>query len=100
MSGIGKKVTFKDKGDRSRKVKGTVEDEVFVMVNDYRQMIQRIKFEDGASWDSSTHAYRAGYYTYDAKKKRIFWGQYTQVVTQNEYKELLNKAQKKGWDIF
>ena len=79
---------------------GTVEDEVYVMVNDYKHMIQRIRFADGMAWGDCTHAYRSGYYTYDAGMKHIKWGQYTQFVTEKEFKSLLSQARNKGWDIF
>jgi hypothetical protein len=79
---------------------GTVEDQVHVMVSDYKHVIQKIRFADDLSWDGSTHAYRTGYWTYDAGKKRIVWGQYTQFLTEKEYKALLAQARQKSWDLF
>lgn len=79
---------------------GVVEDEVHVMVNDYRHVIQKIRFAEGVAWDGSVHAYRTGYYTYDRNKKRIVWGQYTQFLSEREYKALLAQARAKCWDVF
>jgi hypothetical protein len=100
ISRIGKLVVHKHKGASSHNGMGIVEDEVYIMVNDYKHVIQKIKIENGAYWDGSQYAYRTGYYTYDARRKRIVWGQYTQFLTEQEYKQLLSKARAKGWAIF
>jgi hypothetical protein len=99
MTGVGKFLTHKIKGGVGRTVMGKIEDEVFHMVGDYKHVIQKIRFTDGLSWDGSTHAYRTGYWTYDGKGKRIVWGQYTQFLTELEYRALLQKARDKGWQI-
>ena len=97
---IGKPVYFKNKDGSGYRTMGIVEDEVYIIIGEYKQMIQRIKFAKGESWDGSEYAYRTGYYTYDKKGVNIKWGQYTQFLTQKEYKRLLEKAKEKGWDIF
>lgn len=76
---------------------GKVVDEVYIIVNDYKHMIQKIEFAQGLSWDRSKYAYRTGYYTWDANFKRIIWGQFTQFLTEKEYSRLLEQARKKGW---
>jgi hypothetical protein len=100
MSMIGRPVTFKNKGKPGSWTVGIVEDEVSIIVWEYKHLIQRIKFAEGVSWDGSTHAYRTAYYTYQAGRAYIKWGQYTQFLTEGEYRELLGKARDKGWDIF
>ena len=100
MSRLGQTVTHKRKGGAGREVVGTVVDEVYIIVSDYKHMIQQIRFPDHARWDGSEFAYRVGYYTYDASGKHIKWGQYTSVLTESQYRELLAKARAKGWDIF
>jgi hypothetical protein len=97
---VGKMVNFSVKGGPGRTQIGIVEDEVYVMVSEYKHMIQRIRFASGVSWDGSTHGYRTGYYTYDAAGKNIKWGQYTQFLTEREYRSLLAKARERGWDVF
>src|SRR5262249_7070954 len=100
VSRIGKQVVHKHKGGGGYRGMGIVEDEVYVLANDYKHVIQKIRLESGTYPDGSRYAYRTGYYTYDAKRKRIVWGQYTQFLTEQEYKQLLAKAQAKGWGIF
>jgi hypothetical protein len=99
MTMVGRKVTFKQKGKPGSYQLGIVEDEVYVLVSDYKHMIQRIRFANGVSWDESEHGYRTGYYTYQAHMQHIKWGQYTQFLTQSEYQVLLAKARERGWPI-
>jgi len=100
MTGIGKPRVHKKKGGGGYTQMGMIEDEVFHIVGDYKHVIQKIRFTEGLSWDGSTHAYRTGYWTYDAGAKRIVWGQYTQFLTELEYRTLLKKARDKGWHVF
>ena len=78
---------------------GTIVDEVSILVGDYKHLIQKVEFSSGISWDESRYAYRTGYYTWDAGYKRLTWGQYTQFLTEKEYKQLLSLARAKQWDI-
>ena len=65
-SGIGKEVWFKEKGTQHKVHWGTVEDEVYILVGDYKHLIQRIRLAN--SWhDGSAYCYRTGYYTLDRK---------------------------------
>jgi hypothetical protein len=100
MTMIGRPVKFKNKGSAGHWVVGIVVDEVYYIIGDYKHLIQKVKFADNVSWDTSEHGYRTGYYTYQHGKKYIKWGQYTQFLTGHEYKRLLEKARLKGWDIF
>ena len=100
MSRIGKTVSHKQKRGSGRDEMGTVVDEVYIMVSDYKHMIQRIRFAPGVGWGGNEFAYRFGYYTYDASNTHIKWGQYTPFLTESEYRELLGKAKAKGWNIF
>jgi hypothetical protein len=100
MTGKGKLVRFKLKDKSGHWKVGLVEDEVSIIVGDYKHLIQKVQFENGVSWDGSIHGYRTGYYTYQHGKKQIKWGQYTQFLTEMEYKALLAKARAKGWNIF
>lgn len=97
---VGREVIFKNKGSSGHTIMGVVEDEVSIMVAEYKHMIQRIRFAPGVGWDGNTHAYRTGYYTYTAGMKRIVWGQYTQFLSESEYGNLLAKARAKGWNLF
>jgi hypothetical protein len=99
MSMLGRNITFKYKHKPGRYTVGLVEDEVYIIIGEYKHLIQKVRFQDGVSWDGSTHAYRTGYYTYAAGRKTIKWGQYTQFLTEKEYRLLLQKARDKGWQL-
>lgn len=99
MSLMGKLVRHKEKGGRQGglvTVMGKVVDEVYVMVDEYKHVLHKI---EGNFWGGDKYAYRGGYWTYTADRKQIKWGQFTQFLTQKEYKQLLAKAKEKGWAI-
>ena len=93
----GRDVTFRNKDRPGRRARGVVEDEIFEMVNDYKHMMQRVRFHPGESWDGSTHAYRVCYYTLAADGRTIKFGQYPSFLTQKEAGRLFRKARLKGW---
>lgn len=96
---VGRTVTFRIKGSTGFQAIGVVEDEVYIMVDDYKHLIQRIRFAADVSWDGSVFGYRSGYYTFDAAGRSIKWGQYTQFLTEAEYFRLLALAREKGWPL-
>lgn len=95
---VGRHMKFKDKFTGVRTVWGRIEEEVYIMVGDYKHMIQRIKY-DNTPGDSSVYGYRTCYYTLSAGGQLKF-GQFAQQLTEHQYKILLGKAKKKGWPIF
>jgi hypothetical protein len=99
-TGKGKTVWFRDKITGEREAWGTVDDEVCKVVNDYKHLIQRIRLADGDSAENPRFWYRTGYYTFDKKMKQVKWGQYSQCLSEEQYRELLGKAKEKGWPIF
>jgi hypothetical protein len=78
---------------------GRIEDEVYIMVGDYKHMIQRIHYcaPDPMGDD---YGYRSGYYTLDGDARNVKWGQFSQHLSERQYRELLGKAKAKGWPIF
>ena len=100
QSHIGRPVKFKRKGGGGYRTIGIVEDEVDVITSDYKHAIQKIRFADPVAWGGSIHGYRTGNWTNEANKKRIVWGQYTQFLTDKQYKTLLGKARAKSWELF
>jgi hypothetical protein len=98
MSMLGRVVWFKNKGGAGKWPVGPVVDEVYIIVGDYKHLIQKIRFAT-SGWDGSEFAYRTGYYTYAHGKKVIKWGQYTQFLTEKEYSCLLQKAKDRGWPV-
>lgn len=95
---IGRHVRFKNKDGSGHEDMGVVLDEAYIIVFDYKHMIQRIR-RDEPYWDGSRIGYRTCYYTFDAKKKHVKFGQYTQFLTEKEYAVLLSEAKAKGWPI-
>jgi hypothetical protein len=101
MTMVGRRLCCKDKLQSGKPWQpGLVVDEVYIMVSDYKHLIPQIEFAPGQSWDGSRYAYRTGYYTYDKDMRNIKWGQYTQFLTEKDYRTLLSRARQKGWDLF
>ena len=97
---IGQDVWFKQKGNVGPRYRvGRVVDEVSLIVADYKHLIQKIAIDDPESWEGQDFGYRTGYYTFDAKGKRLLWGQYTQFLTASQYRQLLVAAREKGWGL-
>ncbi len=71
-----------------------------IIVEDYKHLIQKIELDGKPSTDDSVHGYRTGYYTFSYGMKKIVWGQYTQFLTEQQYRNLLGQARAKGWNIF
>jgi hypothetical protein len=51
-------------------------------------------------WDGSRLGNRTCYYTFKTNGRNIKFGQYTQFLTEKEYRVLLSKARAKDWQIF
>jgi hypothetical protein len=101
MSMIGRKISFADKREpHHRWEPGVVVDEVYIMVSEHKHVIQKIKFLPGESWDGSRFAYRTGYWTYDKDMRRIKWGQFSQFLSEKDYRQLLKRAKEKKWKLF
>lgn len=98
-SGVGRDVSFKHKNPKrkGRWDVGEIEDEVSIIVNDYKHVLQRILLR--RSWDNSKYAYRTGYWTWTADGRRVVWGQYHQVLSEGDFCDLLRRARAKGWRL-
>ena len=95
-TGINKQVWFKHKGKPGREQWGIVEDEVSIIVKDYKHLVQRIKLEP-ETWGNKKYAYRTAYYTLTAKTRKPIWGQYHALLLEADYRRLMRKAHQKGW---
>ena len=90
---IGKEIRFKDKEDGTYSQVGIVIDEVSVFDYDYKCFIQKIEY--GKEWVKPMRekfGYRIGYYTIDAKKTKILWGQYACQMPGGTFKKLMEKG--------
>ncbi len=102
---IGRTIRFKDKNGGTSIIWGIVRDEVYIIIGDYKHVIQRIehprqgKWQNGY-WDKCKFGYRTGYFTFDKSGKKLMWGQFAQFLTEHEYRTLIGKTIAKGWPIF
>ena len=100
MSQTGRPVYFVPKGSTSRMMVGIVEDEVSIIADHCKLIIQRIRHTaERARESGSRFAYRSCYYSYTADLSRIVFGQYAQCVSEREFQDLLNQARTKGWPV-
>jgi hypothetical protein len=78
---------------------GVVEDEVGLIVDGAKHVIQRIRFADDIAWDGCEYGYKTGSFVVDPRSGSIKWAQYSQVLSEHEYRELLALAKARGWPI-
>ena len=97
---VGKEVWLNGKGGWTPMLWGVVEDEVAIVVDSTKHVIQRIRFADGVSWDGSKYGYKTGAFTLDPRTGAVKWAQYSQCVSEEELKALIAKARDKGWAVF
>ena len=97
---VGKEVWLNERGSGMPMLWGVVEEEVGLVVDDAKHVIQRIRLAQGVSWDQSPYGYKTGSFTIDPRSGGVKWAQYSQVLSEREYVELLAKARAKGWPIF
>ncbi|MBI1734547.1 MAG: hypothetical protein HYR51_05175 [Candidatus Rokubacteria bacterium] len=73
---------------------GVVEDEVQVLTDGAKHVIQRIRLADGGA-----HGYETGSFVVDPGTGRVKWSQRPQVISETDYRELLEKAKTRGWPL-
>ena len=96
---IGKEVIAQARDSWSPIAWGVVEDEVSLVVDGAKHVIQRIRLAKDAAWDGSEYGYKTGTFQVDPRTGAIKWAQYSQVLSEREYCELLTRARAKGWPI-
>ena len=96
---LGKEVIATGQASWSPTVLGVVVDEVSVVANDAKHVIQRIKLTKDVARDGSEYAYKAGTCYVDPRAGDVKWAQYSQIISEREHRELLAKARAKGWPI-
>ena len=97
---VGKEVWLNERGSGMPILWGVVEDEVGLVVDDAKHVIQRIRLANGVSWDKSEFGYKTGSFTIDPRSGGVKWAQYSQVLSEREYGVLLAKVREKGWPLF
>ena len=84
----GKKVSFKPRNGREKTLKGKVEDEVSVILdNNDKHFIQKIRGKE-----DNKYYYRHCYYVWSKKSKKTVFGQFASTIPEKKYKELIRKA--------
>jgi hypothetical protein len=96
---IGKEVIAQARDAWSPIVWGVVEDEVSLVVDGAKHVIQRIRLSKDIAWDGSEYGYKTGTFQLDARTGAVKWAQYSQVLSERELSELLARARSKGWPL-
>ena len=73
---------------------GVVEDEVDVLGDGAKHVIQRIRLADGGAY-----GYETGSFVVDPGTGRIKWSERSPVISETDYRELLEKAKTRGWPL-
>ena len=98
MSRIGMEVRLVDRETGREKLWGVVEDEVGIVVEDAKHVIQRIRLAADVRHNGDMYGYKTGAFFVNRRTGRIRWAQYALMVSENEYRELLSLA-KMRWPI-
>jgi hypothetical protein len=94
-------VTFKLKdGSGHRRRVGAIDDHVFIVVQDYKHFIQRIRLFDPDENDGCDWAYRIGYYTWTAEGDSVKFGQFHPLLAETQIQRLFELARAREWPAF
>ena len=95
---LGKEIWLNSHDTGIPMVWGVVEDEVGIVVDGAKHVIHRVRLADGAGRDGESYGYKCGSFIVD-HTGNIKWSQYSQLLSENEYRELLALVKTKGWPI-
>lgn len=100
---VGTITKFRFPGARdSRKYVGEAVDEVALLRDRYKVVIQKVKYPQHHLWDDAECGYRLGYFMISssyAEPSRVVWRNYAMLITESELDFLLRQAEQKGWRI-
>jgi hypothetical protein len=96
---VGKEVWLKARDQWTPVLWGVVEEEVSILGDQAKHVIQRIRLADGVAWDASDYGYKVGSFVYDDRAGAVRWANHSQLLSEKEVRELLSKARSRGWDI-
>jgi hypothetical protein len=101
MTRIGMEVRLTDPetGGSREKLWGVVEDEIGIVVEGAKHVVQRIRLAEDVRRNGDEYGYKTGSFLVDRRTGRIKWAQYAQVLTEAELCELLALTKKKGWPV-
>lgn len=92
--GSGSTVTFKLKGEPGKRAVGVVDDHVFIIVQDYKHFIRRIRLHTQDENDGCEWAYRIGYYTWRGAGDSVVFGQFHPLLTESQMQRLFEQARE------
>ena len=98
LTRIGEDVRLIDRTTGRERLWGVVEDEVGIVVDGAKHVVQRVRLADDVRRNGNEYAYKTGSFTMKARGG-IRWTPYAQTVSENELRELLGLMKKKGWPV-
>jgi hypothetical protein len=99
---IGKQVRFSFPADQKRRsIVGQVVDEVCLIRDRHKLVIEQIRYVQRHLWNDDEVAYRLGYFR--VRKSwgvvEITWSTRAMLITESELDFLLRQARQKGWRV-
>jgi hypothetical protein len=99
-SRLGKEIWLKARDTGLPVVWGIVEDEVGLIVEDARHVIQRVRLVKEMTIDGSDYGYKTGAFVIDRNPGKVKWSQYSPGISERAYRKLLTLAKARGWPLF
>lgn len=99
---IGTIVRFRFPADQKRRhVVGVVVDEVSLVRDAHKLVIEKIQYAQHHLWNEDQVAYRLGYFRIVRRWTgfEVRWSTHSMLITESELDFLLRQAQHKGWRI-
>lgn len=99
---IGKTVRFMFPSDRKRRnLVGEVVDEVSLIRDRHKIVIQQVRYTQQHLWDDAELGYRIGYFRIAGRwgKVEVRWSNRSMLLSEVEVDFLLKQAAQKGWRI-
>jgi hypothetical protein len=98
-SRLGKEIWLKARDTGLPVVWGIVEDEVGLIVEDARHVIQRVRLVKEMTIDGSDYGYKAGAFVIDPNTGKVKWSQYSLAISERAYRRLLALGKARGWPL-
>ena len=101
---VGSTVRFRLPSDRKkRSIVGQVVDEVGLIRDRHKLVVQQIRYAQHHLWDDDDVAYRLGYFSFAwdcmLDREKLVWRYNSVLVTSTELSFLLRQASQRGWSI-
>lgn len=97
-STLGREVRVGTKYDSV--VLGVVEDEVAVIGNQVKHVLQRIRLSNRPPSGPDEYGYKLGTFVWSETSRSVKWAPHAEVMSEREIGELLSKARDRRWPLF